>query len=185
MNRFKWKIYKRPDQDNLLNSTNSITYERTGFADSLKLEASEEYNVPTFISDQDKDIKQFTHPKTLEIVSARDIYIEWGVIRRSQDLDYWCKKALTPYISPRESPTICVVTDWRFPNESQYAIQTFDNVKTFRLYRSDIPEPPANIESEHSLDTYSTDYLLLQENEFEQAIKKFPQYTSYVPCGYI
>lgn len=180
---FKWRVYKNASNQYNLRSISS-KYERTAFANALKEEVSEVYNIPLVISDADKDIKQFVHYKTGEVVSARDIYIEWGTIRREQDINYWCKKALNPYLHPRENPTTSVTTDWRFPNELQYAQSMFEDVVTIRVYRSDIPEPDLDIASEHSLDDYVTDYLLIRDGldgEFEKTIQRFPQYASYVP----
>jgi hypothetical protein len=181
--RFAWRIYKHPDKLDFPRDKGT-RFCRTGFADTLKKEASVEYGIPLVISDSDKDVKQFTHHQTGAIVSARDIYIEWGAIRRSQDPDYWCKVAFDAIEDT--TSTVCVVTDWRFPNEAEYVIRNFSEVVSARVYRSEVPEPPSNIESEHALDNYSTDFLLIQdglEEEFEKAVKRFPQYCNYVPCG--
>ena len=189
-NLFLWKIYKDPTSSrNTFDS--SLKYIRTAFADSLKQdEVPAIYGIPTFVSDLDKDLKQFIHYKTGELVSARDIYIEWGTIRRASDPDYWCKAAFKrPSLEETvDSSTCCVVTDWRFHNEATYMLNTYNDVLTVRLYRSDIPEPDVTIESEHSLDNYRTDFLLLRDNmegEYEKVIEKFPQYAGYVSCGTI
>lgn len=181
--RFKWRIYKHPDKlDKTFKSANT-KYMRTSFADALKREASAQYGIPLSISDADKDKRQFTHYSTGETVSARDIYIEWGAIRREQDLNYWCKSALA--VVPNDRTANCVVTDWRFRNEAIYALNTFNNVITVRIYRSDVPEPAMDIESEHNLDTYTTDFLLLRDKddeEFIKAVRRFPQYANYIAC---
>lgn len=196
--RFKWRVYKQntdldscPQKLNLLDKcekNSSMRYLRVAYADSLKAEASEIYNIPPIISDENKDVKQFTHYNTGNLVSARDIYIELGSLRRSQDIDYWCKLALKPHNCHQEQPTTCIITDWRFPSELIYAITDFCDVTTIRVYRSDIPEPPIDIESEHSLDNFCTYYLLLRDDldgEFERAVERFPQYASYIPLGCI
>lgn len=178
--RFKWKIYGKSLNVAPLVPINGC--KQISFAEKLKQEASEIYGIPSFVSDDDKDIKQFRHYKTGEIVSARDIYIEWGAIRRSQDPDYWCKTAFTQY---NKSDTV-IVTDWRFPNESKYIFDNFSNVTTLRLYRSDIQEPPIDVSSEHSLDNIITDLLLVRSdvlNEIDKAVEKFPQYKDYVEIG--
>lgn len=178
---FSWKIYQHPDRIREVFDKESL-YIRTAFADSLKIEAGNEYNIPVMIADADKDIKQFTHYKTGDMVSARDIYIEWGAIRRSQDPDYWCKAALN--LSNSTENTWIVVTDWRFQNESEYVLNNFTDTITCRLYRSDIPEPDVHIESEHQLDSYATDLLLVRnDDEFKRTAIKFPQYFEYVPTG--
>jgi len=81
---------------------------------------------------------------------------------------------------------MCVVTDWRFANELHCTNDMFTNVITARVYRKDVPEPPINLESEHSLDNYVTDYLLLSSpDEFNDTVKKYPQYAEYTYSEYI
>lgn len=180
---FHWRIYKHPNTLNLY-IDHTLTYQRTAFADALKEEASIIYGIPIIIPDADKDIKQFIHYQTRELVSARDIHIEWGAIRRSEDPDYWCKEAFKrAALSSNDS--CCAVTDWRFTNEAGYTLDNYDNVLTVRLYRSDVPVPDSSIQSEHDLDNYRTDFLLLRDDvdgEYEKAIERFPQYIGYVPC---
>lgn len=182
--RFHWRIYKHPSA--LQKRFDHEIYIRTAFADALKREAGIEYGIPLEVPDSDKDSKLYVHYQTGELVSARDIYIEWGSIRRSQDIDYWCKAAFNTIKS--DDNAAYVVTDWRFSNEGNYVTRAFPSVITVRVYRSDVPEPDANIESEHQLDYYQTDFLLLSDGvdgEFERAVQKFPQYANYVECEVI
>lgn len=178
-NEFKWRIYKHPT--NLSKTFNSSTYRRTAFADALKIEVNEEYNIPLNIADSDKDTKQFVHHKTGAIISARDAYIELGTLRKEHDKDYWCKKAFT------DDNTTFVVTDWRFYHELNYVNENFKDIITTRVYRSSVIEPPMNIESEHALDDYRTDFLLLPDSidEFAKVVERFPQYVEYVACEII
>lgn len=177
---FNWQVYRPSNSSNNLNLDHSPV--RLAFADILKEEASEKYQIPLVISDADKDIKQFIHYQTGEMVSARDIYIEWGAIRRKEDPNYWCKVAFESI----DNESCVIVTDWRFENEIAYAQSKFDDVVTIRLYRSDIDEPDITIESEHNLDTYLTDLLLVKdEADFNVAIQKFPQYREYTLTGSI
>lgn len=180
-----WIVYKNPNIQHSLSTypDSNIKYIRTAFADALKQEVSEQYNIPINISDSDKDNKQFTHYKTGELVSARDTYIEWGQIRRSQNLNYWCAAAFKPI--PNEPNINCVVTDWRFPNELSYTKSHCNRVITARVYRSAVPEPPMSEISEHSLDSYATDFLLVIDGEFDLAVARFPQYSGYVMCEYL
>jgi hypothetical protein len=182
--RFRWKIYKNGERLNMSLGSIDIEYQRTSFADLLKSEASTEYGIPPIVPDSDKEVKQFIHYKTGKVVSARDIYIEWGQVRRSQDADYWCKNAFNQI----KNKAVCVVTDWRFRNESEYVMKNFDEVITIRVYRSDVLEPDINIDSEHNLDSYQTDILLVRddvEGEFEKAAIRFPQYQRYIASGLI
>ena len=178
---FHWQIYEHP----LLREERFYgwnKYKRIAFANALKQEASEKYGIPLIIPDSEKDLKQFRHYKSGELVSARDIYIEWGAERRAQNQDYWCEQALTHV--PNDPNVNCIITDWRFRNEAQYAIKTFESVVTIRVWRSDVPEPSIDIESEHNLDKYRTDYLLvLDDDEFKKAVIRFPQYANYIHTG--
>lgn len=192
-NLFSWRVYKHPTaidkQIDLL-----LSYKRIAFADSLKEEAASKYKIPVIIPDAEKDVKQFIHYQTQKLVSSRDIHIEWGALRRLEDIDYWCKQGFKSYINNKSTDFNqkitegLVVTDWRFHNESEYAFRNFHNVYTIRLYRSDIIEPDITISSEHDLDNYLTDFLLLRDdipNEYEKALEKFPQYKGYIPCELI
>lgn len=196
VNLFKWRIYRL---SSMKHEFNSGIYVRMAFADALKCEASEEYGIPLIISDTEKDVKQFKHYKSGKIVSARDIYIEWGTIKRNEDIDYWCKALINDFYAlncssdefkeeysiSKDPRVTCVVTDWRFENEVKYVLTTFSDVITIRVYRSDVPIPDANIDSEHDLNKYPTDILLIQdgiEGEFEKAVELFPQYHDYIAC---
>lgn len=184
--RFKWRIYKSPSSYN--HTFNQFPkYKHISFASELKQEAAIEYGIPAIISDDEKDIKQFDHPTSNMKVSARDIYIEWGSVRRAQDINYWCNKALKQV--PHDPDMNCVITDWRFTNEIECAIKMVPKVVSVRVYRSDVPVPPMDVQSEHELDKYKTDFLLVCDNnheeEFKRAVEIFPQYSNYLPEGVI
>lgn len=181
---FNWRIYKNPSKRSK-KIDRSLRYIRCAFADSLKEdEAPLIYGIPPSIPDSEKDIKKFIHYKTGKLVSARDIYIELGKMRRKEDIDYWCKAA-SKKIGEQDENTCWVVTDWRFHNEADFIINNYEDVITIRLYRSDVPQPDLCIDSEHNIDDYLADFLLLRDNvegEFESAISVFPQYSNYIPC---
>ena len=175
---YKWNIYQHKDRK-IDEPFPLSSYTRVSFADPLKSEASEVYGIPEYVPDSDKDLKQFIHYCTGELVSARDIYIEWGKYRRFQDPNYWCKQALKS-ISNENSSSI-VITDWRFINEGEFFLQNYENVLTIRIYRSDVLEPDINIESEHQLDTRATDLLITSTStDFDSVVVRFPQYKDYV-----
>lgn len=188
-NRFKWRIYRDPDENRSFVESGKIKYVKKSFASELKNEASSVYNIPAKISDNDKDLKQFKHYKTGQLVSARDIYIEWGKYRRSQDINYWCEKVLVSIISENIDDTLrYIITDWRFLNEDNYIANKYHDRMTIRLFRSDVPIPDKNEESEHQLDNYKTDFLLIRDDlndEFGKAIEIFPQYKEYIQCGFL
>lgn len=189
---FDWQVYQ-PRGSNIQMPHNVV---RRGFADLLKQEVADIYNIPAVISDDDKDSKVYTHYQTGEIVSARDIYIEWGTFRRAQDPNYWCGKVLE-HLTPEITT---VVTDWRFQNEIVYAQNNIQRILfgnngeqsncravcTLRVYRSEIPEPDMSVTSEHDLDDYPTDILLVKDvDDFQLAVKRFGQYKDYIMTGII
>lgn len=114
-------------------------------------------------------------------------------MRRAEDPEYWCKAAFKSIDAATNINY--VITDWRFHNEAKYTIDNYKQVLTIRIYRSDVPEPSPDIQCEHDLDNYCTDFLLVpgfaEQNhdddikEFEKAIEKFPQYKGYIYCGEI
>jgi hypothetical protein len=176
---YVWHIYqdlnKNPD------FPKNVEYIRTAFADALKIETSQIYGISS--NDDNKDVKNIIHYKTSELVSKRDIFIEWASVRRLEDPNYWCKAA---FINLDYIDKWIVVTDWRFTNEEIYVKEISSNVITCRLFRSDVAEPDKEIISEHELDNTITDFLFLSsEDEFPDFIKKFPQYKNYTKTGVI
>lgn len=176
---FSWSIYASPlvDSSKVYNDFNTGTYIRQALADKLKSEANTQYSISSYISDNEKDIKQFIHPITKALVSARDIYIEWGEKRRGEDPEYWCKCIEKPLLGET-----VVITDWRHPNERDYFVNEYGNVITMRVYRGDVIEPPKNVISEHDLDNVLTDYVLIfdKPGEWDILLEHFPQYQNYV-----
>jgi len=176
---FKWRCYQHYT-DNKKFPFNNI-YVRKSFADELKKEVCSIYNIPLFIDN--KELKQFIHPHTKQVVSARDCYIEHALIRRTQDPLYWCKKIFNTSLIDQN--ITYVITDWRYENELSYIKTHFKNITTIRLFRSNVPIPHQDIISEHNIDKYTTDFLLLTENihidEFKKSLYIFPQYYDYIP----
>lgn len=172
----KWVLYNNDYSKHFISDKKYI---RLAFADELKKEVSTIYNIDLLIDDKDK--KQFRHYLTNEIVSARDIYIEWATIRKKEDKYYWVKKLINKILNYINDDVNIIITDWRFIEELSYIKQYFDNVYTVRLYRSEIAQPHSAIFSEHSLDNYLTDILLVSDNlnNFKQVLLYFPQYYNY------
>jgi hypothetical protein len=171
--RFPWKVY-RSRLSEQLGFPIPLAPVRVAFADPLKQEVAEQYGVPI---DAPKEEKLWRN-EAGELVSARDLYIAWGAYRRSQDPNYWCKKGAELVM---KAPGTAVVTDWRFVNEGMYFDERFPDLITVRLFRSAVPIPPEDIESEHQLDGATTDYLLVTSQEdFAAAVEQFPQYRDYI-----
>lgn len=174
--KYTWYVYCNQNLHKNYNFSLFNETIRIGFADKLKEEASLKYNIPLHISDEDKDKKIYVHPKTKQLVSARDIYIEWGKKRRNEDINYWVKKVEEQFVPEYNN----IITDWRFINEYEYLNERYPFITTIRLFRSDVPIPNYDIESEHNLDTFETDYLFLATpNDFDIALELFPQYSNF------
>ena len=51
------------------------------------------------------------------------------------------------------------------------------------VYRSEVLEPASDINSEHELDNYCTNFLLILDNidgEFERTVSRFSQYKDHI-----
>lgn len=73
------------------------------------------------------------------------------------------------------------VTDWRFLSEIGHIEKCYPGCfDTSRLFDAAIRPAPPDVQSEHELDFYKTDYLLVPTIEqFPLAVKAFPQYADY------
>lgn len=181
--KYRWNIYQSPEKDPIIFPKDG-KYSQVAFADELKKEASQKYGIPLFVEDSEKDVSKFVHYESGELVSARDIYIEWGKIQRQNDPNYWCRLALSAY-QPSDS-NWHIITDWRFTNEEEYVQSHCDVMITCRLYRPDVSIPPMEIESEHQLDSVKTNILMLPPKiEIKDILSLFPQYSDYVLTGTI
>jgi len=183
-----WKIYGCPNWKDLPLAPQGLVgpspWKRVAFADELKhevyaeLKGSEQTSLTLAELEVRKDARCFGSPP---FSSFRDLCIARGQMRRAQDPDYWCRLAL---FDKRDEHL--VTTDCRFLGEVKYSQAWFTTV-TVRLFRSEVPIPPYHPDgleqdSEHNLDAYPTDYLLVtDEAEFPKAVAQFPQYADYVP----
>ncbi len=170
-----WKLYGKYNSFKLI----GLNPVRKAFADKLKEEVSENYNIPLTIPEQLKDAKIFEREG--EYFSSRDLYIEWSNYRRSQDPDYWIKKCIEdPLLNSGNNGSTLIITDWRYYNEVNY-LSLMRPCVTIRVYRSNVPEPSLLSHDEHQLDRTSTDFLAVtSEEEFILATRRFAQYEKYV-----
>lgn len=109
--KYNWLVYGKTK---LILPTQAV---RLAFADNIKIEAAQIYNIPYIVND--KDNKQFTHYITGKIVSARDIYIECAAIRKQENIYYWVKQIVDIIIQYYSTSDI-IITDWRFQEEIYY-----------------------------------------------------------------
>jgi hypothetical protein len=176
-----WKIYSATTDSKpptwLIDD--SVACRRVAFADALKHVAIKDFKLPgTFID--------YEHVKDTMILpgtstTLRQHYINVGASKRALNPDYWCEAALGHLLYRENSADeLLFVTDFRFTNELEYTKKHAGSVQTARLFRSDVPVPPAGVESEHQLDGLLTDFLLVPSKEdFDAAVKLFPQYKEF------
>jgi hypothetical protein len=107
----------------------------------------------------------------------RQHLIDTGATGRAWNQGYWVNQLLLAHANAKR----LIVSDFRFKNEYYYAPAT---PFTVRLFRSDVPVPAPDIGSEHDLDQFRTNAVLVpSERDFEQCCDYFPMYSSYEHCG--
>lgn len=182
---FNWVVYHNPETKSHFKIE---PVKRVGFADKLR----EEVNLILDISEE-IDYDTFKETVVRDNKTYRDFLIEHAAYRRGQNIDYWVERAakwnkLNNNINENTEEHI-MITDWRYPNESEYLRKSGLDVITIRVFRSEVPVPPDNIISEHQLDNMDTDFLLVPrantEDEFGKACELFPQYQNFVKQKYL
>lgn len=173
---FNWTIYAPPGVTDL--SAFHRGGPRAAFADALKGEVQQQLRTAGVVFDyeaeKDTRVFRFQHRDT----TYRQECIDHGRRRREQDKDCWVK-----IVMDAATPDT-IVTDFRFPNEYDFLHQSGHPLTTIRVFRGDVPIPDVTEPSEHSLDTFKTDFLLvLFESDFTDAVQRFPQYRDYVRVG--
>jgi len=173
---------------NCLKSSRYKKYKRVAFADALKEEIMERYHIPTEpIIPEEKNKIQF-RDENGKNVSFRDLCIHWALFRRQEDPDYWAKKALDACGVTEGAYSVIgetagtVFTDWRFLNEYHVVKEKYPNVITARIFRPGVEIPDELIKSEHELDHFVTDILIVpagDESAITEAVKLFPAYANF------
>lgn len=184
----KWTVYSKRDNLAILKLLDG-EIKRYSFADALKIKTHDFLKLKgcsfnTF--DEVKETAEFQNPTNpLERKTIRQFYIDLGQQEKLKNANVWTqivhdaiyKDQLTQkHIKP-------IISDFRFKNEILIPKQT----TTVRLFRKQVPIPPfaesLKIDSEHNLDDFESDYLLLPpgQEEFDAAIELFPQYANFKP----
>jgi len=185
--KLRWAVYmpKGKNVADLRHALESKEYvvERFAFADALKLATHKWLGLvgcPAHAFEAVKETMLVPDPVTGELKTIRAHYIDFGQAERRKDPLVW-SAPVAKAIADFGKYTIDITTDWRFDNE---LVTRTHRTVTVRLFRADVPiaKPVADrrFDSEHNLDDYLTDYLLVPPGEFEAALKKFPQYSGYV-----
>ena len=172
-----WCVYHKQGADKLRlkQVLDSRSWVKASFAHHIKVMVLQDYNArydKRYMFDDIEMIKDVMMPDGLTL---RDMLISKGDEMKLIDKDYWSKLVLNNVV--RDT----VVTDWRFIDEATYALP-LKEVTTIRLFRPEVNVPDKAIVSEHDLDCYDTDLLLVTDRTgFDEAVKLFPQYKDFEP----
>lgn len=145
----------------------SYGFQRYAFADMLKDEAASMYNIDrSSLDSQEGKMKMLHNGK-----SAREILIEHGQQRRSENIDYWVERVADRIANDRCENV--VITDWRFPNEYIRFLEheKFKKhvVSTWRIQRWETP--PLLDASEIALDNFPFSVIVDNKNEVTSLLK--------------
>lgn len=177
----RWRVYcdssRRFDAlgwvDRLCNMPKESIY-RLAFADKLKEDVHQRLGLVSAQSMRPNAKDVFV----VDGLTLRQHYIKRAKEVRDSDPTFYARMAweTRQQILQDDPEAVFIVTDHRYANE----VPTWD-VVSIRLFRSAVPVPAADNESERSLDTHTSDLLLVPDDkvEWKQAIKQFPQYRHY------
>ena len=174
---FNWQVYANPLN---LKPWSIERVKKVAFARNLIMEVNMKYYYPlNKIIHQNLNYEQLKNTIIINDKTYRDLLIEHAKYRRDQNIDYWVSSAYNWKMNEN-----LMVTDWRYINELTYLKKLNKNITTIRVFRSKVPIPQQNIESEHQLDNILTDFLLVpeknEEEEFIKASNIFPQYKHFI-----
>lgn len=181
----------RPHTDKLDARQAPPRAKRYAFADVLKKETHRwlgfQGDIPALAFEKVKDTLTARDPESGNAATLRQHYINYGQARRRENPFAWAAPVAAQihrdlYIDYPGPCPVDITTDWRFDNE----LEPRDRPpSTIRLYREEVKVAPVladrNTDSEHNLDNYLTDYLLVPPGQFAAALKAFPQYANYTP----
>lgn len=151
-------------------------FSRFAFADVLKDEVSEMWNVPRDMLDTGEGKATVIEPETGR--TARDVLIAHGQRRRSENPAYWVERVIHSIESKEKKDehegtriTIrrIVITDWRFPNEYAFfkryicSDEAKGKVHAWRIDRW--TTPPLRDPTELALDDFPFDCVLLNARD--------------------
>lgn len=106
--------------EKLFASEKKPVVKRYAYADQLKKDVSETYNLPVdFDMEQmDSDGKRLKETYMIGDETLRQVMIRYGLEKRKDDPNYWVNIVYQKILA--ENPDIAVITDCRFPNEHYF-----------------------------------------------------------------
>lgn len=116
--------------------------------------------------------------------SLREMYIMTARREKMINGDDYFANLLAKEVVDTSSDHIYDITDFRFPEELEVMKMKKFNVVTTRVFRSSVKVPDINDVTERSLDNFTTDYLVIPEEEdIGEALRMFPQYEGFIRVG--
>ncbi len=141
-------------------------FRRYAFADALKDEVAELYDLDRAALDTQEGKQQQVSITGKPHMSARTLLITHGQMRRTENVNYWVEKVATRILADKCHRV--VITDWRFPNEHACLLKLLDdiddidnlnwNINTLRINRWE--QPPLRDDSELALDSFPFDTII-------------------------
>ena len=134
----------------------SLNYVRVGFADVLKRECADILGTTADEVERTKDeplTVSYSFKCTLpsnDPPTVRDMLIDHAAYCRALDPDHYARRVCDALSDEH----VTVITDFRYPNEYDYALSTGRRVFTARLRREGASVPPMSVRSEHQLDNF-------------------------------
>ena len=165
----KWEVYSKNEHYN--EDIFNRKYTGIALANSLKKRICK-LNSIKYI-EEEKDIKNIKIGNNL--YSFRDLCIEYAI---SNDPLIWIKKVLK--IIKKGGNENYIITDLRLLHELKM-LENVDHI-SIRIFDGLKEIPNENIKSEHELDFYCTDLLLLRNITLENFLILFPQYSDFKNC---
>jgi hypothetical protein len=151
---------------------------KLGLADSVKKQVAQQLGLPLSISQIDKlkDVMVISGKKLREWIN------EYTTKKAMEDKFYWENMAMK-LIDEDKDDNEYVISDFRYRRTYDFFSDNKGGVITARLFRSDNTVPDKKEKTEHILDDFITDFLLVPnvntEEHFNKCIQILPQYNDF------
>lgn len=148
------------------------SYKKYSIADELKKQVMIKYN----LSRDDVYTQEGKERIYNGFLTHRDLLIQEGALQRELNLNVWIDKVATNILTNTGNS---VIADFRFPHEVEYIKKKFKNhnITTIRISRPGIK--PLDIQSEHHLDDYPFDYVIINDGTLQDLYEKIDFITKY------
>lgn len=192
---FNWVILRKPGTQYTL--FKFADAQRLSFADKLKQDCHLLYGfganwddrkneeLTGLVNDHGMTLSEEMLHKIRSLTGStlvRDVWVYHATMMRMYNPHHWVAEAMETLNSLDNSRPV-TVTDFRFPNEVEYWERHQGPVVTCRVFRSEVPIAPQEVASEHSLDEYETDLVLIPKENFyvelNALLERFPFYENY------